>query len=278
MIICPLFLVTSSSLTVFLSTQIARTAQNSQIVEAVSPFLFTILKLSPYFLSWILFTFIYLFLPNTKVYLRSALIAGIVAGSAFQAWQWAYIKFQIGASSYGAIYGSFAALPLFLIWLQISWLIFLAGAELAFEIENDLFIPYRKSIPLPSKAAALLITYRCIEAFILGQPAQTDRSLAHELGISLNHLHAILEALQHERILSAVSYRDRTIGYQPARAVDSISFAMVCEAIDKSSDLTASVKDSEALRQIQEYLVDIEKIIEQSPVNRSISLTMHSDK
>ena len=177
MVICPIFFVTSSSITVFLNTQIAQSAQSNVLVEAVSPFLLLILKLFPFFLSWILFTFVYYFMPNTKVYLRSALIAGILAGTAFQIWQWLYIRFQIGASSYGAIYGSFAALPLFLVWLQISWLILLAGAEVAFELENDLFIPSRHLTPLPGKAAALLITFRSVEAFAKGFPPP-DRPLS----------------------------------------------------------------------------------------------------
>lgn len=270
MVICPIFLVTSSSITVFLSTQITQTARSNVIVELIGPFLLFILKLFPFFLSWVLFVFIYLFLPNTKVYLRSALIAGIIAGTAFQVWQWIYIKFQIGASSYGAIYGSFAALPLFLIWLQISWLILLAGAELAFEIENDLFIPYRRTQPISSKAAALLITYRCVEAFALGKPPQTDRSLAHELGISLNHLHTLLEALQKERVLSAVSYKDRTIGYQPARAIESITFSMVCNAIDKNNELLASVQDSDPFQKIKDYLKKTDETLERAPFNQPI--------
>jgi membrane protein len=275
MVICPFFLVTSSSITLFLSTQITQTAQSNVFLEAISPFLLFILKLFPFFLSWILFTFVYFFLPNTKVYMRSAIIAGIIAGTAFQAWQWIYIKFQIGVASYGAIYGSFAALPLFLIWLQISWLILLAGAEMAFEIENDLFIPYRQTIPLSSKAAALLVTYRCIEGFVLGKPPQTDRSLAHELGISLNHLHTLLEALQKERIISAVSYKDRTIGYQPARAVESITFNMVCNAIDKNNELLASVRDSIAFQRIQEYLHQSHTTLEHTSFNRPIYSDPH---
>lgn len=237
------------------------------IFEAVSPVLIFVLKLFPYFLSWFLFSFIYLFMPNTKVYLRSALIAGILGGTAFQLWQWIYIRFQIGVASYGAIYGSFAALPLFLIWLQISWLILLAGAELAFEIENDWFIPFRKIITLSSNAAALLITYRCMEAFVKGAPPHTERTLAHELGISLTYLHRILEALINERILSPVSYHGKTIGYQPARAVESITFSTVCDAIDKSNDLLASVDDSSCFRKIQDYLQLKEKSSEHSPIN-----------
>jgi membrane protein len=266
-VICPIFLVASSSITVFINTQITQSARNNILIEAVSPLLLFILKLFPFFLSWVLFTFIYLFMPNTKVYLRSALIAGILGGTAFQIWQWIYIRFQIGAASYGAIYGSFAALPLFLIWLQISWLILLAGAEIAFEIENDLFIPNRQIVPLSSQAAALLITYRCIEAFVHGNPPQTDRSLAHELGISLNHLHHLLEALQKEHILSAVSFRNKTIGYQPSRAIESITFTNVCYAIDKSNELLASVKDSPTLQKIQNYLDHKKKTLENSKEN-----------
>lgn len=275
MIICPLFLVASSSITVFLSTRIEETAHSYVIVEVVSPFLLFILKLFPFFLIWILFIFVYLFLPNTKVYLRSAAIAGILAGTAFQLWQWIYIKFQIGAASYGAIYGSFAALPLFLIWLQVSWLILLAGAEMAFEIENDLFIPYRRTVPLSSKAAALLVTYRCIEAFVLGSPPQTDRSLAHELGISLNHLHTLLEALQKERIISAVAYKDQTIGYQPARAVESITFTKVCQAIDKNNELLASVRDSTPFQKIQEYLKKSDNALEEASFNQPLYSDSH---
>lgn len=270
MVICPIFFVTSSSITVFLITQITQTAQSNVIVEAISPFLLFIFKLFPFFLSWILFTFVYLFMPNTKVFLRSALIAGIIAGTIFQMWQWIYIRFQIGASSYGAIYGSFAALPLFLIWLQVSWIILLAGAELAYEIENDLFIPNRYLVSISTKAAALLITFRCIETFVHARQPQTDRSLAHELGISLNHLHVILETLQKERILSAVSFQDKTIGYQPARAIESITFSMVCNAIDRSNELFASVMDSTPLKKIQIYLEESKKEIEQSQNNQSI--------
>lgn len=270
MLICPLFLVASSSITVFLSTQIAQTAQSNVIVEVVSPLLLFLLKLFPFFLIWVLFTFVYLYMPNTQVYLRSAIIAGIIAGTAFQLWQWVYIKFQISASSYGAIYGSFAALPLFLIWLQISWLILLAGAELAFEIENDLFIPYRRLIPLSSKAAALLITYRCIEAFVLGNPPQTDRSLAHELGISLNHLHILLKTLQKEKILSSVSYQDIAIGYQPARAIELITFTLVCNAIDKNNEIQASIQDSPPFQKILEYLKKSEDLLEKDSFNRPV--------
>jgi membrane protein len=263
MIICPIFLVTLSSLNVFIHTHFTKSSDPSNVfIEAVSPFVVNLLKLSPLFLSWGLFTFMYMFMPYTKVYARSAIIAGILFGSVFQAWQWIYIKFQIGVSSYGAIYGSFAALPLFLVWVQISWMILLAGAELAFETENDIFVPARDMVNLSSKAAALLITYRCIDAFVKGEPPITDRILAHELGMSLNHVHMLIEVLQNERILSATSFQNKTNGYQPARAINSISMQLVCHAIENGRALLAAVKDSSHLDKINLYLEETEKILD----------------
>jgi membrane protein len=269
MVICPIFFVTSSSITLYL-TQFATSPHESIIISAISPAVLLLLKFFPYLLSWGLFTFIYLFMPNTKVYLRSALIAGVVAGTAFQLWQWIYIKFMIGIASYGAIYGSFAALPLFLMWLQISWLIMLAGAEIAFEIENDLFIPFRKPVIISSKAAALLITHRCVESFVKGGEPVTDRSLAHELGISINHLHSILEALQSQHILSAVSYQGKTVGYQPAKAINTLTMVSVCQAIDRCSDLYASVEDSSTLRSINDFLDSQDKLTDEWHDNQPI--------
>ena len=85
---------------------------------------------------WIMFTLLYLIIPNAKVKLRSALTAGIAAGTIFLLFQWGYVYAQKAMTSYNAIYGSFAALPLFLIWIQISWEILLIGGELSFTYQN----------------------------------------------------------------------------------------------------------------------------------------------
>lgn len=88
--------------------------------------------LLPYLLVWAFFTFLYLFLPNTKVRLASALLAGLVAGILWQLMQWGYVKFQVGVAKYNMIYGTLAQLPILLVWLYLSWVVFLLGAELAF--------------------------------------------------------------------------------------------------------------------------------------------------
>ena len=88
------------------------------------------------FIIWVMFTILYIIIPNTKVKFKSALMAGIVAGTLFLLFQWGYIYIQRWMTSYNAIYGSFAALPLLLIWLQTSWQILLFGGELSFAYQN----------------------------------------------------------------------------------------------------------------------------------------------
>lgn len=263
MIIAPLLLVTTSSINLYITTQLSE-SQSNVIVHALSPYVLFLLKFFPFFLVWVLFSYIYIFMPNTKVYIPSAIIAGILAGTAFQLWQWIYIKFQIGAASYGAIYGSFAALPLFLIWLQISWLIVLAGAEVAVQLENDLFVPNRILLPMPAKTAALLMTYRIEEAFAKGSIPLTDKELATELGMSLNHVHTLIESLKQAGILSEVSFQDKTYGYQPSRSVQTITMKNVCDAVDKSHMYMASVLDTEELKYVENYLEKVDSLVEKT--------------
>lgn len=268
--IAPIFLVASSSLNIYLTTQITQHAHLNIFVETFSPLLLFILKLFPYFLIWVLFTFTYYFIPNTKVNLRDAIIAGVIAGTVFQFVQWVYIQFQIGVSSYGAIYGSFAALPLFLIWLQVSWLIVLAGAELTVEIGNDIIITDFEQEPLSLKTAALLIVYICVEAFDKGNPALTAHELTKRLGISLIQLNRILEPLIKNRIISETSYNDTNYSYQPARAIKDITIQMVCDAIDNNSKILACVQDVKELGKIEDFLAEMHKAANSSAGNKSI--------
>ena len=86
---------------------------------------------------WALFGFVYIFMPNTRVRFKSGLLAGILAGTLYLILQWAYIRFQIGVTRYDRIYGGFAVLPLLLLWLQVTWMVVLFGAEVSFAIDNE---------------------------------------------------------------------------------------------------------------------------------------------
>jgi membrane protein len=132
----PIFLVGSSTIIIFMSTKAILAFKSIEVLNYFSPFIEFIFQWIPYLVSWGLLSFIYIYLPNTKVSWKAGIIAGIITGILYVIWQWIYVTFQVNASSYGAIYGGFAALPLFLIWLNYSWLIILFGTELSRNIQE----------------------------------------------------------------------------------------------------------------------------------------------
>lgn len=131
----PIFLVGSSSSILYASTVAIQTFKGIHL-DFLSSFILYMFKFISYLVSWALLSFLYIYLPNTKVSWRVAFLAGIITGVIFFIWQWIYVTFQAHASSYGIIYGSFAAVPLFLIWLNYSWLIIIFGAELSYHIQH----------------------------------------------------------------------------------------------------------------------------------------------
>jgi len=124
----PVLLVVSAGLSIFVTSFI----ETLPDVLLLRPALMSALKLLPYAVTCLLLTAFYAFMPNTRVRFKSALVAAIPAGIAFQALQLFYIHSQMWLSSYNAIYGSFAALPLFMLWCQVSWYICLFGATLSY--------------------------------------------------------------------------------------------------------------------------------------------------
>ncbi len=129
MLIAPVFLILSSSITVLdLSDFITK----SSILDFFKPIFNFLLKFAPYLLTWFALTVLFIIMPNTKVKFVPALVSGIIAGTILQVLQWLYIDLQFGISKLSSIYGSFAAIPLFILWLQGSWIIVLLGAELSF--------------------------------------------------------------------------------------------------------------------------------------------------
>lgn len=131
LIVCPILLIILSSLNIFLRAQIDNPSKIEELFGFLTPSLLFALKTIPYIISWLLFSFFYYLMTNSIKFNLVHFGAGIIAGTLFQLWQAAYIFLQVKIFRYGAIYGAFAALPLFMIWLQMSWLIVIFGAEWA---------------------------------------------------------------------------------------------------------------------------------------------------
>src|SRR5690606_4020651 len=107
--------------TLQITSQVSQVVQEHEILQPMTPLFSFAYKAFTCVLIWILFSCIYIIMPNTRVKPRYGIIAGIFSGTLYFFLQIAVLQFQIGVSQYNAIYGSFAALPLFLLWLQLSW-------------------------------------------------------------------------------------------------------------------------------------------------------------
>jgi len=272
MFIAPLFFILSSAATVFLNTQVHLIADKLKYLGFLSPVLIWMVNLIPYLLIWIMLTIIYMVMPNTRVKFSSALLAGLIAGTLFQFVQWAYIFFQIGVSRYNAIYGSFAALPLLLMWLQISWLVVLFGAELAYanqNVENYEFDAESQHIsPLNKKIISLYIMHFLTQMFQEGETPPGSEKIAHMLEIPNKLVRSILNDLVEVKLVSETKTgHTKEVGYQPALDINKISIQMVLDRLDRLGLDFMVVKNTLAFDAIINSLENFKKNLETSKQN-----------
>lgn len=271
-LISPLLILMSSSATVFITTKITLITEKVALIGMFSPMIFFMLKLTPYFLVWILFIFTYILMPNTKVNFSAGFIAGIIAGTIFQAAQLAYILFQVGVAKYNAIYGSFAALPLFLIWMQLSWLIVLFGAEISFAyqyVDTYEFEPDRRQIsPAFKRLLTLQIAHRVISTFSKGKMPLTASKLSQTLEIPIRLVLQLLDELVECEIFSITEIKgNEKLAYQPARDINIITIKSIIEALEQKGVDNIPVAQTPELQSLSEVLWTFSAEIEKSPAN-----------
>lgn len=272
MFIAPLFLIMSSAATVFINTQVTEFSSNLQFLSFLSPILMFLVRLVPYVLIWLMLSILYMVMPNTKVKFSSALVAGIIAGTLFQLVQWGYLFFQIGVSRYNAIYGSFAALPLLLMWMQISWLVVLLGAEISYayqNVENYEFDIESQNISfLNKKIISVYVMHMLVSYFKNGLPPPDSSQIAHKLEIPNKLVRSVLNDLGDVNLVSEVQLENDTdTGYQPALDINQISLQLVLERLERRGIDFMVVKKTKSLDQIREALTAIRKKVETSDHN-----------
>lgn len=273
LLIAPILLFLSSSIMVFITSQVTFITEKFALMGVFSSLIFFLLKLLPYCIVWILFTFIYIFIPNTKVRFTSALVAGIVAGSIYQLVQWGYIAFQVGVARYNAIYGSFAALPLFLVWLQMSWLVVLFGAEISFSLQNvDTyeFEPDCLRVSMSFKKLLWLrITHLLVKNFSEGKPPLTAAMITHVLEVPIRLVRQVLFELTESGIVSAVVTEDgENPAYQPGRDSDSLTIQYVIDTLEKRGIDTIPTPHTQELKVLSESLQTFNDTLVNSPANK----------
>ena len=191
---------------------------------------------------WVMFAFVYLVLPNTKVRLRSALMAGVIAGTCFFLFQALYVYLLKWMTSYNAIYGSFAALPLFMLWLQNSWSILLIGCELSFALQNEKRFDEERTLPSlshdVSRKLMLAIVIVVVRAFRHGDGAVPMIVIRERLGVPTRIVSKLIAMLVASGVLNEVrcEEEDYDVAYAPSRDVATLRVCDVVRAVDDYVD------------------------------------------
>jgi len=273
MVVCPIFVILSSSITVFIATQLTLIIDKISVLGFLSPVIFFIIKTLPYVMLWVLFTFIYVFMPNTKVRFSSGLLGGIIAGTIYQIVQWGYINFQVGVAKFNAIYGSFAALPLFLVWIQLSWLVVLFGAEISFAHQNVDMYEFEPDSNRVShsfkKLLSLRIVHLLVKHFSLGEKPLTATEISHILEIPIRLVRQILFELVEGGILTEIQTGEYKVpAFQPARSDNDLSIKFVLDALDNRGVDNIPVVHTPELDALSASVKEFERAIESSPANK----------
>ena len=272
MLVAPILIIISGSSTVMVMTQM-QSITSSLGIGIFSFFITILIKLIPYCITWILLAFMYGLIPNTKVNTSSCLTAGLVAGIIFVVVQRIYIYFQVGVAHYNAVYGSFAALPLFLVWLQLSWFIVLFGAELSYAYQNahacGIELDMHRINPSQKKLISLTIAQRVVAGFATGSPGLSSSDISDQLGLPFVLVKHILYELCETGILveAALPGNEKTI-YMPARDPGTITVASVIDALEESGVSCMIMPPQGEPEDLHLILKDFSRIIKGSPSNR----------
>lgn len=222
---------------------------------------------------WVMFVFSYMVIPNARVRFTSALTAGIVAGTAFALFQWGYFYVQRWMTSYNAIYGSFAALPLFMIWMQTSWEILLFGGELSFAYQNIArFGEERESLRISydqRRKVLLAVMLAIVGRFRDQGGAMPVEDIRQQLDLPTRIVNDVLYQLVQAGQLIAVPMGDneRDMAFVPAHDIGSLTVCGVLESVERAGEIVFVMDATPRLTRVDQELERLKSAVRQSSGN-----------
>ena len=272
MVILPVLLVVAGTATAIAASRLEAVMSRLTVLGPAGNAVMVLLGVLPYGMMWIVFLVLYIFMPNTKVNFRSALLAAVVAGTTYQVVQWFYIAFQIGVTRYSAIYGGFAALPLFIMWVQVSWVVVLLGAEIAFAHQHVATYEFEPDCLEAStetrKLVALAVMHHEVKNFVEGKRPETAQEIAAALEAPFRLVSEMCYELTEAGLLAETKRNDpRLSGYLPARDIQQITVASVLEALDKRGSEAIPLTEGEGLTKLRGSMKELREAAKKSPGN-----------
>ncbi len=202
-------------------------------IEAISWLALQAGRLLPYALIVGAFTFLYIFIPNTRVRVTAALVGGLIAGVVWQTAGWGFAQFVVASTRYAAIYSSFAIMILFMLWLYLSWLILLFGSSVSFYMQYPEYLvrnggEMRLSNRM-SERLALVIMSLIGRYHLEGRTPWSLDALSRELRMPIRTVDEVLIGLRDRKILTTTG--DEPPGWLPVRDLDQVSVKDVVDTV-----------------------------------------------
>ena len=270
-LICPMVLIIASSFNVSLQQQEMVSSMLS--VQAIGLLESLFLKVTPYVLISLAFMFMYAFIPYTRVQLPAALIGGVVGGVLWQMAQWLYINWQIGAAKYNAIYGSFAQLPLLLIWIYISWVIVLLGSQVSYAWQNlNSFVKQRyfgEATPYERQKLAVLMMTILAKRFQEGRSLPSVQELSDGLmapAVLISSLFCLLQGAGYVVLTEAVGQDV----FAPGRALDKVRILDIVKAVNMEGEPKVYEEFAGRFGFLDNLFAELGEVTRQSEANRTL--------
>jgi membrane protein len=271
LLIAPIFIILSSSITVFVRSELTEFIEQASILAFFKPVISFLFKFAPYFLSWISMTILFIIMPNTKVKLLPALISGVIAGTILHLVQVLYIDLQFGIGKLSTIYGTFAFVPLLIIWMQATWIIVLIGAELTYANQNihryelefeSLNISYHQK-----RALVILILNKIIRNFSTGENPLSAEFIAQSLNIPVRLAREILMDLHALHLVSIIGENGSDQFYQPALDINKLTVSYVFSKMDKKGGSQLHIPRNEDYLKVVSILDRFDRLMSKSGSN-----------
>jgi membrane protein len=276
MLLAPILLLVAGGASVFIRTQFDAVVVRFEIIGMLGPLVLRALRLTPLVLTWALFVLIYMAMPNTRVRWGAAAAGAAVGSILYQIVQWIYIDLQVGAAKQNAIYGSFAALPLFLAWVQASWIIVLFGAEVCDAVQHSSSFDRAGGFPALSpadkKLIALHLARTAVRRFAAGDPPLGAVGMAQAIDLPLALVQPVLAALVAARILSETPGAEPDEpGFQPAMDLSHLTLQRVSDAWESVAGAEANPRLQFAdIESLAKALRELAQAAAASPANRRL--------
>ncbi len=238
MLVAPIFLILSSSITFIISKNLNEFLNQASILTYFKPVVSSLLQFIPYLLTWIVLTLLFIVMPNVKVKFVPALLSGIIAGTFLKILQWLYMDLQFGITKLNFIYGGLAAIPLFIIFLQTAWIIILLGAELSFANQNVSRYEFESEAlnisHFQKRALLLMILHIIIRNFSSGARPISAEKISKSLKIPVRLARDILDDLSGASLVSIIHENEQKERlYQPAIDINKLTVSYVLARLDR---------------------------------------------